>query len=62
MGPCPQCGAGIEVINTPALHIDTKEESTAKFKADPEVKEYLEGIKADTKADMKEKASGKKHK
>lgn len=49
---CPQCGAG----EKPVPHVDTKEEITAKIKADPEVKEYLKGVEDDTKAEMKEDA------
>jgi hypothetical protein len=44
----------------PIRHIDTKEETTEKFKADPEVKEYLKGVETDTMADMK--ADAKKSK
>lgn len=47
---CPQCGAGpkpeiIETLAEPEAVTETHEETLAKFKADPKVEEYLEGVK-----------------
>ena len=63
---CPECGAVIMAKDNPVRpHVDTHEETVDKVKEDPEVKEYLKGIEADTEAEMKaeaKKADGKKHK
>lgn len=53
----PQVGEPNKPAEKPEIHIDTKEETTEKFKADPEVKEFLKGVEDDTLADMKADAN-----